>query len=85
MADRAQIRQMVKEIEESGVSLYKLAAFIEPYIKRPFQYVQIERIKETGRCEHDVGEAIIDLYVSIVPRKTLQIVPRAPTQMMQYA
>lgn len=79
MADRHDFRKIIAEIEESGVTLYKLALMMHR------QYVQIQRIKETGRCQHYEGEMLLEIHREIVPRVSLQIVPRPQAIMMQSA
>lgn len=80
---RTDFPRLIADLEGVRVSRHKLAKLVENRLGRPFQQVQIDRIKTTGRCEHFVGEIIREIHRDLVP--VLQIVPCRPAIEMQTA
>lgn len=85
MIVRCNFTTLIQDIERTGVSLYKLAALVEYRLGKSFQYVQIERVKSTGRCEHFIGEILREIHADLVPREALQNVPRHQAMEMRMA
>lgn len=74
-----EIQEAIAEIETARITLYKLASMIEQRTGKACQYVQVQRIKEGGKCEYAIGRAILEI------RDSLRSVPSQSQIAMQTA
>ena len=79
MADRHDFRKIIAELAEVGIGHGKIALLLN------LHPTQVKRISEHGRCQHWIGEMLIEIHREYVPRETSQIVIRTQAFIMQTA
>lgn len=78
-ADRARVRKLIVELEESGIPVGKLALLLH------LHPTAVTRIKNTGRCEGWIRDMIVEIHHEYVPHETSQIVTRTSAMEMRTA